>query len=183
VPDKVADTGTDASATISNDTTVITVPAVSQSSTSSEAAAELDDSTDFASLSAAVDSQADPEVVDDNLSCMATMIYFEAKGEPLAGQLAVAQVVLNRTRSGRFPKSICAVVTQPGQFSFVRGGQLPSINRTNPQYRRALAVARVAMEKLWEGDARDALFFHAAHVAPSRRMTRVAAIGHHVFYR
>ena len=56
---------------------------------------------------------------------MAGAIYFEAKGEPLSGQLAVAEVILNRAKSGRFPKAICSVVTQRGQFSFVRGGRIP----------------------------------------------------------
>ena len=141
------------------------------------------DSPDFSSLADAVAAQQHTDKVDDELTCMASTIYFEAKGEPLAGQLAVAQVVLNRTRSGRFPKSICSVVTQRGQFSFVRGGRVPSISATNPAYRRALSVARVAMNRLWDGKAADALYFHASRVAPGWRMTRVASIGNHVFYR
>ncbi len=114
---------------------------------------------------------------------MAGAIYFEAKGEPLAGQLAVAQVILNRTKSGRFPKSICSVVTQRGQFSFVRGGRVPEINRANAAYQRAIAVAHVAVDKLWDSGAGNALYFHATSVTPRWRMARVASIGHHIFYR
>ncbi len=139
--------------------------------------------SDYATLTAAVAAQAHPESINDDLSCMAGAIYFEAKGEPLAGQLAVAHVILNRTKSGRFPKSICSVVTQRGQFSFVRGGRIPNVNRSNAAYLKALAVARVAIGKLWDSPAGNALYFHATSVSPRWRMARVAAIGHHVFYK
>jgi spore germination cell wall hydrolase CwlJ-like protein len=141
------------------------------------------DRVSAASLAAAVAAQDIPPAVDSDLACLAGTIYFEAKGEPLAGQLAVANVVINRMNSGRFPRSICSVVTQRGQFSFIRGGRVPSIAPTNASYRTAIAVARVAMEQRWESPVADALFFHARHVSPGWRLTRVAAIGGHIFYR
>jgi spore germination cell wall hydrolase CwlJ-like protein len=137
--------------------------------------------TVYASLAEAVAAQ-DTDMVDPDLSCMAAAIYFEAKGEPLAGQLAVADVILNRTKSGRYPTSVCGVVTQPGQFAFVRGGRIPDI-AANHMYRTAIAVARVAMTDAWESPAPKAMSFHAKRVAPSWRMTKVASIGNHVFYR
>lgn len=137
----------------------------------------------FASLAAAVAAQDPPVSVDRDLACLAGTIYFEAKGESLHGQLAVANVVINRTRSGRFPRAICSVVTQRGQFSFVRGGRMPSIASSNPHYRTALAIAQVAMAQHWESPVANALFFHARHVSPGWRLTRVAAIGGHIFYR
>lgn len=136
----------------------------------------------FESLAEAVAAQDPPAALEDELACLAGAVYFEAKGEPLAGQLAVAQVILNRTRSGRFPASVCSVVTQPGQFSFVRGGRVPAV-AGNAAYRTALAVAQVALARGWNDPAPSALFFHARRVAPSWRMTRIAAIGNHVFYR
>lgn len=142
-----------------------------------------EDQQRFESLAAAVAAQPLPVAVEDDLSCLATTIYFEAKGEPLNGQLAVAQVVINRTKSGRFPRSICSVVKQRGQFSFVRGGQMPSIPHGNAHYRTALAIAQVAMDKAWDSKATGALFFHASSVTPTWRLTKVAAIGRHVFYR
>lgn len=145
--------------------------------------AAISERRDFRTLAAAVAAQARPASHDDNLHCMAGAIYFESKGEPLAGQLAVAQVILNRTKSGRFPKSICSVVTQRGQFSFVRGGRMPNVNRSSAAYQKALAVARVAVDELWDSQAGKALYFHATSVSPRWRMARVAAIGHHVFYR
>lgn len=137
----------------------------------------------YASLAAAVAAQAVPGSVDADLTCLAGAIYFESKGEPLDGQLAVANVVINRMKSGRFPRSICAVVTQPGQFSFVRGGRMPGVSVSNPAYRTALAVAQVAMERHWESPVASALFFHARHVAPGWRLTRVGTVGSHIFYR
>ncbi|MGH6612943.1 cell wall hydrolase [Sphingomonas sp.] len=140
------------------------------------------DDVEYASLDAAVADQDAPTTVDGDLRCMASAIYFESKSEPLAGQLAVAEVILNRTKSGRFPKSVCSVVTQRGQFSFVRGGHIPAI-ANNKQFRTAVAVAQVAMADHWDSPAANALYFHARRVAPGWRMSKVASIGNHVFYR
>ncbi len=118
-----------------------------------------------------------------DLECLAGAVYFEAKSEALAGQLAVAEVVRNRASSGRFPSSYCGVVFQRSQFSFVRGGALPAIPRASAQWRRAVAVARIAHEKLADTVAPRALFFHAARVSPGWKLTRLATIGGHVFYR
>lgn len=115
--------------------------------------------------------------------CLAGAVYFESKGEPLRGQLSVAEVILNRARSGRFPASICGVVKQRGQFSFVRGGRFPAIARASAAWRRAVAVAHIARGKLAEGAAPRALFFHARRVSPGWRLTRVATVGNHIFYR
>lgn len=142
-----------------------------------------DDQTAYATLAAAVAAQDVADRVDSDMACLAGAVYFEAKGEPLAGQLAVAQVVLNRSTSGRFPQAICSVVTQPGQFSFIRGGKMPNVDTSTSAYRTALAVAQVAVDKAWNSPAPDALYFHARHVAPRWRLTKVTAIGRHVFYR
>ena len=136
----------------------------------------------FASLAAAVASQDFADDADSELSCLAGAVYFESKGEPLSGQLAVADVIINRTKSGRFPASICSVVTQRGQFSFVRGGHIPTIANSRA-YRTAIAVARVAMADAWENPAGDAMYFHARRVSPAWRMQKVASIGNHIFYR
>lgn len=136
----------------------------------------------YASLAAAVDANDQPGAGDAELECLAGAVYFESKGEPLSGQLAVANVILNRTESGRFPDTVCGVVRQPGQFSFMRGSRIPEI-RPNAQYRTALGVARVAMDKEWENPAPKAMFFHARRVSPGWGKARVAMIGHHIFYR
>lgn len=135
----------------------------------------------FATLAAAVAAQSS-ELDDRELSCLAAGVFFESHGEPLAGQLAVAHTILNRAHSGRFARSACGVLTQPGQFSFVRGGVVPS-GEGRAGWQTAIAVAKVALRDLWESPAEGALYFHARRVAPGWRMQRVATIGNHVFYR
>lgn len=120
-----------------------------------------------------------------DMRCLAQAIYFEARGEPLDGQLAVGRVVVNRAVSDAFPDDYCGVVTQPSQFSFVRGGQIPAPDTSSPAWKRAIAVAKVAHQELWESPVGDALFFHATYVKPSwaRKKLRRATLARHVFYR
>ncbi len=134
------------------------------------------------SLAAMVAERASTEIANREEECLAAAIYFEARSEPLEGQLAVAQVILNRASSGRFPASLCGVVFQPSQFSFVRGSAFPPIARTSQDWREAVAVARIAREGAWNSRAANALYFHASRVSPGWRLSRVAAIGNHVFY-
>jgi spore germination cell wall hydrolase CwlJ-like protein len=125
-----------------------------------------------------------PEAGSHELECLATGVYFEAKSEPLAGQLAVGQVIANRAQSGgRFPSSYCGVLFQRGQFSFVHGGRLPSVPRANKQWQTAVAIAKIVDQGLKESSVGDALFFHARYVSPGWRMKRIASIGNHVFFR
>lgn len=114
--------------------------------------------------------------------CLAKAVYFEAKGEPLDGQLAVAEVIMNRAKSGRFASTLCGVVKQPSQFSFVRGGAFPPVVN-QAMWHTAVGVAQVALNKLWDGPAQGALFFHAKRVSPNWGKAPVASVGHHVFYR
>ena len=125
-----------------------------------------------------------PDAGSHELDCLATGIYFESKSEPLAGQLAVGQVIANRAQSGgRFPDSYCGVLFQRGQFSFVHGGRLPSVPRANKQWQTAVAIAKIVDQGLKESAVGDALFFHARYVSPGWRMKRIASIGNHVFFR
>jgi N-acetylmuramoyl-L-alanine amidase len=118
------------------------------------------------------------------LECLAVGIYFEAKSEPLAGQLAVGQVIANRANSGRrFPSSYCGVLFQRGQFSFVRGRSYPTVARASRQWQNAVAVARIVDQQLHQSAVPNALFFHAKRVQPRWRLTRVGSVGNHVFYR
>ena len=121
----------------------------------------------------------------DEMRCLAGAVYFESRGEPLAGQLAVAQVVINRSESSRFPSSYCGVVYQRAQFSFVRGGSMPRIKTGSAAWDRAKKIARIAHQGLWESEAQDSLYFHATYVKPrwASKKTRRAAINTHIFYR
>jgi spore germination cell wall hydrolase CwlJ-like protein len=135
------------------------------------------------SLSQLVADYASSDVPDAELECLAGAVYFESKGEPLSGQLAVAEVIINRANSGRFPSSLCGVVKQRGQFSFVRGGRMPAIPRSSSHWRTAVAIAHIATQELAEGGAPRALFFHARRVSPGWKLKRIAAVGNHIFYR
>jgi spore germination cell wall hydrolase CwlJ-like protein len=124
-----------------------------------------------------------PAEIDDELRCLAGAIYFESRSESLTGQLAVAHVVINRAESGRFAPTLCGVVYQRGQFSFVRGGRMPAINTAGRQWRNALAIAQIARNDSWKNQAPGALFFHATHVSPRWNRARIAQIDNHIFYR
>ncbi|NNC52433.1 MAG: cell wall hydrolase [Erythrobacter sp.] len=121
----------------------------------------------------------------DEMRCLAGAVYFESRGEPLHGQLAVAQVVINRAESSRFPSSYCGVVYQRAQFSFVRGGTMPRIRTGTAAWTRAKAIARIAHQGMWDSEAEDSLYFHATYVKPrwASKKTRRAAIKTHIFYR
>jgi N-acetylmuramoyl-L-alanine amidase len=135
------------------------------------------------SLAELVAEHASTRTADAEHECLAGAVYFESKGEPLQGQLTVAEVVLNRARSGRFAPTVCGVVKQRGQFSFVRGGRIPPVARSSEAWRRAVAIAHIAREDLADGGAPKALFFHARYVRPGWKLRRVAAVGNHIFYR
>jgi hypothetical protein len=121
----------------------------------------------------------------EEATCLATAVYFEARGESLEGQLAVARVVMNRAASGRYPSSWCATVKQPWQFSFVHNGQFPYVDTDSDSWRKAEGIARLAMANAVPSVSDDVLWYHANYVAPSwgRRLTRVSQIGAHIFYR
>lgn len=119
------------------------------------------------------------------LKCLAQAVYFESRGEPLAGQLAVAKVVINRSEAKAFPGSYCSVVTQRAQFSFVRNGRIPTPKTRTKAWTRAKAIATIAHKDMWASKADNALYFHAKSVNPSwaRRKKAQATIDSHIFYR
>jgi spore germination cell wall hydrolase CwlJ-like protein len=136
-------------------------------------------------LSALVAANGDGPALDSEATCLATAVYFESMGESLEGQLAVAQVVINRSKSGRYPTSLCGVVKQKAQFSFVRSGQFPRIDTGSDAWRKAQSIARIATASIAKVLPTDVLWYHADYVAPSwgRRLARVEKIGAHIFYR
>lgn len=139
--------------------------------------------TESKSLDALVGEFASSKPRDEDMRCLAGAVYFEAKSESLEGQLAVARVVINRARSGRFADSLCGVVFQPGQFSFVRGRSMPSVNTSSEQWKTAVAIAEIGLADSWDSQAEGALFFHARHVSPRWKLRRIASIDNHIFYR
>lgn len=136
-------------------------------------------------LYALVDRYSAGAPLDEEGNCLATAVYFEARGESLEGQLAVARVVMNRAASGRYPPDWCGVVKQHAQFSFMRHGQFPWINTSSAAWARAEGVARLAIANVVPSVGSDVLWYHANYVAPSwdQRLNRAETIGAHIFYR
>lgn len=122
--------------------------------------------------------------------CLAEALYFEARGETVKGQFAVAEVILNRVKSDRFPGSACGVINQGTgkkyqcQFTYTCDGHKEVIKERSA-FERVAKVARFALDgyapKLTEG----ATHYHTKAVSPrwSRVYTKTAAIGSHLFYR
>jgi spore germination cell wall hydrolase CwlJ-like protein len=164
-----------------NVSTEAAVPSLTIDTSAIQTAPEASETPD--NLADLVAAQAMPASLDRETECLAASVYFEAKSEPLEGQLAVAEVVLNRAKSGRFASSVCGVVFQPSQFSFVRGNGFPPIARASRHWKNAVAIAQIAIADSWDSKASNALYFHATRVSPGWRKTRVATLGNHVFYR
>ncbi len=123
--------------------------------------------------------------------CLAAGIYFEARGESVKGQQAVAQVILNRVRNPAYPNSICAVVYQNKywrnrcQFSFACDGIRDRI-RAKKHWSVAKKIANDAVEgRFWLRSVGSASHYHADYVWPRwrRKMTKMTKIGRHIFYR
>lgn len=138
---------------------------------------------DYASLSAMVADVDTAAPLDPETHCLATAIFYESRSESLEGQLAVARVIINRVRSARFSDSLCGVIRQRGQFSFVRRGVIPAPKVSRPAWKTSIAVARIAQNNAWESEAEGALYFHARRVSPGWGRSRIAAIDNHIFYR
>lgn len=125
---------------------------------------------------------------DDQWECLRKAIYFEARGESIKGQFAVAEVILNRTESGRYPRTVCGVVNQRGnggcQFSYTCDGRADSM-RDPEAIDRAGRIARVMLDGAPRALTLGATYFHTVGVRPdwSRRFDRTAAIGAHLFYK
>lgn len=136
------------------------------------------------SLPELVDEYRDGDRLGEQGRCLATAIYFEARGESLEGQLAVADVVKNRADSEKYPASWCNVIKQKAQFSFVQNRRFPAI-REGKAWETAKAVARIAIDDAHEIVPDEVLWYHADYVAPSwgKRLDQVAKVGVHIFYR
>lgn len=128
---------------------------------------------------------------DKEQKCLAEGIYFEARGESVKGQAAVAQVILNRVRNPHYPDTICGVVYQNEdwrnrcQFSFACD-RIPDIVASPRHWKIAKEIAMaVTAGKIWFKDVGSATHYHATYVRPAwgPTMKRVEKIGKHIFYR
>jgi len=117
-----------------------------------------------------------------SVECLALNVYYEARGESLAGQYAVAEVTLNRKSALGYPKTICEVVYQKGAFSWTADNVYAP---GGPEWRRAVKVAEDVYYRRHAAALPGVLYYHATYVQPewSKERSRVARIGRHVFYR
>ena len=137
-------------------------------------------------------------ILETALMCMASNIYFEAKNESKLGQLAVAQVVMNRMYDHRYPDTICDVVKQgltykngkvvlgKCQFSWYCDGKSDQPNTKSRQWGNAIRYASIVMSESINIDVTDgATHYHATYVRPAWRKTktRTTRIDRHIFYR
>ncbi|APZ51624.1 cell wall hydrolase [Salipiger abyssi] len=122
--------------------------------------------------------------------CLAEALYFEARGETVRGQFAVAEVILNRVDSPRFPNSVCGVINQGTgrkyacQFTYTCDGHPEHINEP-AAWERVAKIAKVMLSGAPRALTNGATYYHTHAVRPSwsRKFTRTAAIGDHLFYR
>jgi len=126
------------------------------------------------------------------LDCLAKNVYYEAGNESFEGKVAVAQVTMNRSQSGHFPKDVCAVVYQKNsfmgavicQFSWYckNAGHGPVMNKEN--YNESYEVAKkVLLEDFRLDGLKEALYYHADFIDPQWNKSRIKKIGHHIFYK
>lgn len=113
-------------------------------------------------------------------ACLAEAVFKEAGAEPAEGRLAVAHVILNRTRSGAFPRTVCGVVNQKGQFTYRKGGRIAK--GAERQWAEARAIASMALAGRVSRRVSDALFFRSVRMPRVPSLRFVTRIGGHAFY-
>ncbi len=124
----------------------------------------------------------------EQFQCLAQVLYHEARGESLQGQVAVAEVVLNRVDDPAFPNTVCGVVHQGNsrgcQFSWTCDGR-PDRIRNSEAYGEVAKVARAMLDGVPRGLTDGATYFHTPSVRPAwaRRFTKTVRLGNHIFYR
>lgn len=123
-------------------------------------------------------------VQNQQIACLAKNVYFEARGESQSGQIAVANVTMNRVNSQHFPDTVCDVVYEPKQFSWTH-----TVKNHTPQDKEMYQDIYKLAEKVYNGSIADitdgSTFYHADWVNPSwnRVMDRVIQIDTHIFYK
>ncbi|WP_371153203.1 cell wall hydrolase [Jannaschia sp. 2305UL9-9] len=146
--------------------------------------------TEPEAINAAMLDRMSPVSGDSEWRCLAEAIYFEARGEPVEGQVAVAEVILNRVDSERYPGSICRVVNQGTgrrnacQFSYTCDGIPDSVSERGA-WSRAGKIARLLIDGAPRDLTADATHYHADYVDPywAKVYPRTAQVGRHIFYR
>ena len=120
-----------------------------------------------------------------DIECLARNIYYEAGTEPVTGMYAVANVTINRVKSGYWGKSICNVVYAKDQFSWTKEKKRAWVELKGPAWATSRAVAEATLAQgIRVKRLNHALFYHADYVSPNWRdnSKKVLKVGHHIFY-
>lgn len=146
-------------------------------------------------ITAAVRGYAAPQNSNQDLHCLALNIYHEARSESLAGQYAVADVVLNRVESRDYPNTICGVVYQAKmweghpvrdkcQFSWYCDGKSDTPQETDAWYRSLMIAVNIVHQNKFRGLTEGATHYHTDYVNPkwNKSMDFIGRIGDHLFY-
>lgn len=145
----------------------------------------------FAQIDQSEPSDITLQVRERQLACLAKNIYYEAGNEPFEGKVAVAQVTMNRMRSGVFPDDVCKVIYQKNifyekvlcQFSWFCDRTATARPIHKESYDESMAVAKkVLLEGFELPGLKSALFYHADFISPGWKKKRITQIGHHIFY-
>jgi spore germination cell wall hydrolase CwlJ-like protein len=127
-----------------------------------------------------------------DLQCLAQNIYFESRGEPTEGKVAVGVVTLNRVNSGQFPNDVCKTIYQKNifyekiicQFSWTCDRDSGSRPPNNSNYRESEEVAKkVLLEEFRLPGLKEAMYYHADYINPGWKREKITKIGHHIFYK
>ena len=147
----------------------------------------------FTTLGLLMYNTVDGKAVNRDLTCLARNVYYEARGEPAKGKLAVAKVTLNRVNSTRFPNNICDVVYEQrwdkrrrryvGAFAWTEFDSVPSPK--SKQWKKAWKAAETVYENPKAIQLKGALYYHATRIKPrwAKQKKRIKKIGRHIFYR
>ena len=120
------------------------------------------------------------QALDQEFDCLVRNVYQESRGEPYKGKLAVALVTINRTKSERFPSTICGVVYQKSQFSWTRNYSKVKVNAIQWQQSKDAAVMAYMNQDILGNFY--ATHFHSTSVNPKWKLHKIATIGNHIFY-
>lgn len=123
---------------------------------------------------------------DRQVICLARNIWFESRGEPAEGQLAVGLVTLNRVETNGWPRTVCEVVYEPGQFTWTQQSGLRNARPSGEQWQQIVQLAATLMHRrdLFDDVTDGATYFHATYIKPGwARMQKTAVLGAHVFYK
>lgn len=125
-----------------------------------------------------------PEELQKDFECMALNLHYEARGESTKGMIAVANVVMNRTENPNFPNSVCEVIYQKKQFSWVNSKTRLTFRTTS--YKAKFIAYEAIVNKTLEDNTSGALYFHVTNLKTNweyGKLHKTANIGNHVFYK